>query len=117
MPITKISTKIAITTFIILSPFLYVFIIGNVNDAKNSISSEKFDLIILDITLPDGNGFELCKYIKAVNDTPVIFLTAKDEEKDVVKGLDTGADDYIVKPYLFDILFLNSILFQELMLF
>ena len=72
---------------------------GSVNDAKNSISSEKFDLIILDITLPDGNGFELCKYIKAVNDTPVIFLTAKDEEKDVVKGLDIGADDYIVKPY------------------
>ena len=72
---------------------------GNINDAKNSISSEMFDLIILDITLPDGNGFELCKYIKAVNDTPVIFLTAKDEEKDVVKGLDIGADDYIVKPF------------------
>lgn len=72
---------------------------GNVNEAKNFISCEKFDLIILDITLPDGNGFELCKYIKAINATPVIFLTAKDEEKDVVRGLDTGADDYIIKPF------------------
>ena len=49
--------------------------------------------------LPDGNGFDLCKYIKKEKEYPVIFLTAKDEEKDVVLGFDLGADDYIIKPF------------------
>ncbi|HPZ24205.1 MAG TPA: response regulator transcription factor, partial [Bacilli bacterium] len=69
------------------------------NEAKNTIKNNKFNLIILDISLPDGNGFDLCKYIKEENDTPIIFLTAYDEEKDIVKAFDLGAEDYIVKPF------------------
>ena len=72
---------------------------GNVNDAKYYIDKEKYDLTILDITLPDGDGFSLCKYIKGKCDIPIMFLTAKDDEKDVVGGLDIGADDYVVKPF------------------
>ena len=49
--------------------------------------------------LPDGDGFELCRYIKDNDIAPVIFLTARDEEKDVVLGLELGADDYIIKPF------------------
>ena len=68
-------------------------------DAEEILSSQEYDLIILDIMLPDGNGFDLCKYIKKEKEYPVIFLTAKDEEKDVVLGFDLGADDYIIKPF------------------
>lgn len=63
------------------------------------IDSTKYDLTILDIELPDGNGFELCKHIRKFSNTPVIFLTAKDEEVNVVMGLDIGGDDYITKPF------------------
>ena len=71
----------------------------NVQDSKIKLSSNEYSIIILDITLPDGNGFDLCKYIKQNVETPVIFLTAKDEEQDVVKGFDLGADDYVIKPF------------------
>ena len=60
---------------------------------------KSFDLFLIDITLPDGNGYELCKMIKQKGDYPVIFLTALDEEVNVVMGLDMGADDYITKPF------------------
>ncbi|MFR5683905.1 MAG: response regulator transcription factor [Clostridia bacterium] len=66
---------------------------------KQKISQNEYDLIMLDVTIPHGDGFELCKYIKQKSDIPVIFLTAKDEESDVVLGLDMGADDYITKPF------------------
>ena len=68
-------------------------------DAKKTIENKYFDLVLLDISLPDGNGFEICEYIKQNNDMPVIFLTARDEETNVVMGLDLGADDYIIKPF------------------
>lgn len=68
-------------------------------EALRLLDTDKFDMALLDIALPDGNGFELCKYIKNKTDIPVIFLTAKDEEKDVVQGLEIGADDYIIKPF------------------
>lgn len=67
--------------------------------ALEKIKNEYFDLIILDVNLPDGDGFELCKKIRAVQDTPVIFLTARDLESDVMTGFDLGADDYITKPF------------------
>lgn len=68
-------------------------------ESSKKIKENKYDLIILDVSLPDGNGFELCKEIKANSEIPVIFLTARDEENDVVLGLDIGADDYIIKPF------------------
>ena len=61
--------------------------------------SGRFDLCILDINLPDGNGYDVCKYIKESEDVPVIFLTASDAEVNVVMGLEMGADDYVCKPF------------------
>lgn len=71
----------------------------NKKQAIYEIEKQKFDLILLDIMLPDGNGFEIGEYIKKNFTIPIIFLTAKDEEKDVVYGLELGADDYIIKPF------------------
>lgn len=71
----------------------------NVKEAYKAVESAQIDLILLDISLPDGDGFDFCRMIKKDSDVPVIFLTAKEEELDVVKGLDMGADDYIVKPF------------------
>lgn len=68
-------------------------------ETQDIIDNERIDLILLDITLVDANGFDICKFIKEKFDMPVIFLTAQDEETSVVKGLDLGADDYIVKPF------------------
>ena len=67
--------------------------------ALEKIQDGSFDLIILDVNLPDGDGFELCKKIKALQDVPVVFLTARDLEADVMAGFDLGADDYITKPF------------------
>ncbi len=66
---------------------------------KELVDKVDYDLIILDIGLPDGNGFELCKYIRKDKKTPIIFLTAQDEEVNIVMGLDIGGDDYITKPF------------------
>lgn len=71
----------------------------NIKDAKEYIENNNIDLIILDITLPDGNGFDLFSDIIKVKNIPTIFLTAKDEEDDIVKGLEVGAEDYITKPF------------------
>lgn len=68
-------------------------------EAINLIKEKTFDLILLDVMLPDGNGFAVCSAVKSINDTPVIFLTASADEYSVVTGLDMGADDYIEKPY------------------
>ena len=76
-----------------------VTVTKTVEETKKIIEKEEFDLILLDITLPDGNGFDICKYIKDKKDIPIIFLTARDEETNVVMGLDLGADDYIIKPF------------------
>ena len=59
----------------------------------------QYDLCILDVNLPDGNGYDICKFIKEQEDVPVIFLTASDAEVNVVMGLEMGADDYICKPF------------------
>ncbi len=67
--------------------------------AGEAIHSRDFSLIILDVSLPDGNGFDLCRRIKAEGNTPVIFLTVYDDEVNAVMGLDLGADDYITKPF------------------
>ena len=70
-----------------------------------SCLDEKTDLVLLDLNLPAGNGFSFCRQVKAFDVTlPVIFLTVRDDEKDIVRGLDMGADDYIVKPFLLSVL-------------
>ncbi|MBQ6898278.1 MAG: response regulator transcription factor [Clostridia bacterium] len=68
-------------------------------DAEMKLEGGHFDLVLLDVLLPDGNGFALCKRIKSITDIPVIFLTASADEFSIVTGLDIGADDYIEKPY------------------
>lgn len=59
----------------------------------------KYDLVILDVSLPDGSGYDLCKKIRQTSKVPIIFLTAADEETDIIMGLDIGGDDYITKPF------------------
>lgn len=76
-----------------------VTIAKSVKSAFEIINKEKFALYILDLTLPDGSGYDVCKKIKSIGDFPVIFLTAYDDEVNVVMGLELGADDYISKPF------------------
>lgn len=81
-----------------------VIISKTISDGKKKVSNEIFDLVILDIDLPDGSGYELCKYIRNRSDVPIIFLTGLSEEINVVTGLDMGADDYITKPFKLSVL-------------
>ena len=76
-----------------------VTVCGSVADALQALEPYRFDLAILDLSLPDGSGYDICRAIKQKGDTPVIFLTARDDEGSVVMGLDMGADDYITKPF------------------
>ncbi|MBU5226382.1 response regulator transcription factor [Clostridium senegalense] len=69
------------------------------SEALVTITENKFDLALIDISLPDGNGFTVCTEIKETEDVPVIFLTASGDEASVVTGLNMGADDYITKPF------------------
>ena len=69
------------------------------SEALTSLAGNKFDLALIDISLPDGNGFTVCTEIKETQDVPVIFLTASGDEASVVTGLNMGADDYITKPF------------------
>lgn len=71
----------------------------DVESARAAIQENQFDLALLDLGLPDGSGYDICRLIKSKADTPVIFLTALDDEVNVVMGLDMGADDYITKPF------------------
>ncbi len=71
----------------------------NVNSSLESLKKEKPNLVILDIMLPDGNGFYLAKRIREFSDVPIIFLTAKDSESDRITGFEIGCDDYVVKPF------------------
>lgn len=76
-----------------------VVLCQDVASAKKAFTEHKFNLCILDLTLPDGSGYELCKLARERWDTPAIILTACDEEVNVVMGLELGADDYITKPF------------------
>lgn len=72
----------------------------NCQKARQLLTSDSFDLILLDVNLPDGNGFEFCREVKRnLPDLPVIFLTANDMEQDILNGFDLGAEDYITKPF------------------
>jgi len=67
--------------------------------ARELLLSHSYQLIVLDIGLPDGNGFDFCRELRKELDTPIIFLTARSEEIDRVVGLEIGGDDYVVKPF------------------
>lgn len=71
----------------------------SVSEATDIVEKNDFALYILDLTLQDGSGYDVCKKIKSIGDRPVIFLTAYDDEVNVVMGFDLGADDYITKPF------------------
>lgn len=64
----------------------------------------RYDLLILDVSLPDGSGFEFCKKVRLVSKVPIVFLTASDEEMNIIMGLDIGGDDYITKPFKLGVL-------------
>ena len=78
------------------------FLVDNartVMEAYQFFRAGQYDLLLLDITLPDGTGFDICKEVRKTSAVPIIFLTASDEEISIVKGLDMGGDDYITKPF------------------
>lgn len=72
---------------------------ATIEASKSLFNSEPFDLLILDINLPDGSGYDLCKYVREKSNVPIIFLTALDDEVNVILGLEIGGDDYITKPF------------------
>ena len=74
-------------------------ICSTIADARTVIPKQKIDLMIFDINLPDGNGLEFCREVKQKVSIPIALLTARDMELDIVKGLESGADDYITKPF------------------
>ncbi len=79
---------------------------GTVEDARWMASESSYDVLVLDVMLPDGDGFGLCRELRSAgNWTPVLLLTARDAVDDRVRGLDVGADDYLVKPFAFAELF------------
>lgn len=100
--ILVVEDDIALNNGIVLSlrddsrVFLQAF---TIKEARLLLNSHEVDLIILDINLPDGNGFEWCKEIRKTSSVPILMLTANDMEIDVVTGLELGADDYMTKPF------------------
>lgn len=87
-----------LTEFLKTEGFAVEYVSGQ-KEAIQKLEENKYDLLLLDISLRDGNGFAVCSAAKSNTDTPVIFLTASDDEYSVVTGLDMGADDYIGKPF------------------
>lgn len=81
-------------------------------EADTIFQNNKYDLVILDVSLPDGSGFDICREIRLTSQVPIIFLTAADEETDIIMGLDIGGDDYITKPFKLAVLLskINAIL-------
>ena len=84
---------------ILLTTGYQVVSVNTVAEAYHCIQNARYDLAILDINLPDGSGYEICKVMKDITHTAVIFLTANDLEQDMIKGYELGAFDYITKPF------------------
>ena len=81
------------------SQTMQITLCATLEQARCALSLSSFDLLILDVNLPDGNGLELLRQLRKSRDVPVILLTANDMEMDIVTGLESGADDYISKPF------------------
>lgn len=73
-------------------------------EAETLWADGKYDLLVLDVALPDGSGFEFCRKARLTSKVPIIFLTASDEEVSIIMGLDIGGDDYITKPFKLGVL-------------
>ena len=86
------------------SPSVQITLCRTLAQAQNAVADNSYDLLILDINLPDGSGLELLEQVRRTSHVPVILLTANDLEMDVVTGLESGADDYITKPFSLAIL-------------
>ena len=86
------------------SPSVQIALCRTLAQARNAFEETGFDLLILDINLPDGSGLELLEQVRRTSHVPVILLTANDMEMDIVTGLESGADDYITKPFSLAIL-------------
>ena len=71
----------------------------NLESGRENLSKNRYNIILLDVMLPDGTGYELCQEVRESSEVPIIFLTACDEEVNIVMGLDIGGDDYITKPF------------------
>lgn len=80
------------------------FIARTLKEADSLWADGKYVLLVLDVSLPDGSGFEFCKKVRQVSKVPIIFLTASDEETSIIMGLDIGGDDYITKPFKLGVL-------------
>lgn len=77
-----------------------VFSAGTIKEAREAVKGSALSLLILDVMLPDGSGFDFCQGLRSMgNTTPILFLTACDDEIQIVRGLDSGADDYVTKPF------------------
>ena len=75
------------------------------DEGYRTVTADDYDVIILDVMLPEMNGYEVCRALrKDGNQTPILMLTARDAERDIVEGLDVGADDYLAKPFSFEVL-------------
>ncbi len=86
--------------FLVGAGFMYVVYAGSCREAKEVCGREHPHLILLDVMLPDGDGFTLLQDLHRQSDVPVLFLSARDEDEDRLRGLGMGADDYITKPFL-----------------
>src|SRR6266487_1910713 len=88
-----------LTTYALRREGYSVFAAVDGQQALHRWESENPDIVLLDVNLPKLNGFEVCRRIRHESETPIIMLTARDEEEDIVRGLQLGADDYVVKPF------------------
>ena len=79
-------------------------VVRTLKEANELWGEGKYDLLVLDVSLPDGTGYEFCKKVRQVSKVPIIFLTASDEEMNIIMWLDIGGDDYITKPFKLGVL-------------
>ena len=79
-------------------------VVRTLKEANELWGEGKYDLLVLDVSLPDGTVYEFCKKVRQVSKVPIIFLTASDEEMNIIMGLDIGGDDYITKPFKLGVL-------------
>ena len=86
------------------NPSLLMTLCYTIAEAQAVLEQERFDLLILDINLPDGSGLDLLNKVRKISTVPIILLTANDMEMDIVTGLESGADDYITKPFSLSVL-------------